>query len=295
MTATKYIYKVFLEHLSYGMIIPIIVVWQLSKGLSLSEVGLIQAVVMFATFILEVPTGIVADKFGRKTSVIAGTFAHIESLLLVSVGNSFGVFLVSSIAAGFGWSLISGAGEALVFDSLKENNLESKFKHFMSYTTIADESSSLIGMIISSIIIVIFNIQFVLYSATVVMIITFIYAIIALQETRPGNEIISEKIQKKPEPNMQRITNFLGKHKEYISIMIIFAVLYESARVLWQPQLLSLGLKPEQLGIVFAGFKMFSILGSIAARKIKTTRKSFMYLGCISASIFFLWERHRYL
>lgn len=291
MNVNKYLYKVFLEHLSFGLVIPTTIVWQLSKGLTLTEVGFIQAIVLFSTFMLEVPTGVIADKYGRKTSVMLGTAAHMLSLLLLALGSDFWVFLISSVLAGLGWSLISGAGEALVFESLKADKIEHKFKHFMSNISIADEVSTLIGMVLSSAIIYFSTIQNTFYVATGIMFLTLIYGFIALKEIRVHETAAkkeAEEIENLPQPNFKRVSNFLSKHKDYILIMIIFACLYESGRVLWQPQLLSVGIKLEYLGIIYAVLKLFSILGSIAARKVATSKKTFFYLGVVSACIFLL-------
>jgi MFS family permease len=182
MNPRNYIVKVFLEHFSFGLIIPISIVWQLSQGLTLVEVGLIQAVVMVATFLLEVPTGVVADKYGRKTSIMSGTLAHTISLILLAFGSNFWMFLLSSVFAGLGWSLISGAGEALVYDSLKLKNLEHTFKKYLSHVMIADESSTLLGMVLSSVIVSVINIQTAIGIAAGVMAITLLYGILSLKE-----------------------------------------------------------------------------------------------------------------
>lgn len=291
MNPRNYIVKVFLEHFSFGLIIPISIAWQLSQGLSLVEVGLIQAVVMIATFLLEVPTGLIADKYGRKMSIMSGTLAHTISLILLAFGSNFWMFLLSSVFAGLGWSLISGAGEALVYDSLKLKNLEHTFKKYLSHVMIADESSTLLGMVLSSVIVSVINIQTALGIAAGIMALTLLYGILSLKEVHLKETTAqkkSEEIEKAPEPNFHRISAFLTKHQSYILIMIVFAILYESGRVLWQPRLLEAGLNVEWLGILFACFKVFSIIGSFIAKHVHTNSSSFIFVGSISALTFML-------
>ena len=54
-------------HLIGGVLIPFYTVW---GGLGMTQVLLLQSVFMLALFGFEVPTGAVADRFGRKTTMV---------------------------------------------------------------------------------------------------------------------------------------------------------------------------------------------------------------------------------
>ena len=54
--------------------LPIWVVFLQRKGLSLSQVGLLEAFAWILTAALEVPTGGIADRWGRRASIAIGTF-----------------------------------------------------------------------------------------------------------------------------------------------------------------------------------------------------------------------------
>src|SRR3989338_9049155 len=53
-------------------IIPIMSLFFLAKHLSFGEIGILYAVFSLSGFIFEIPTGYLADRFGRKNSVITG-------------------------------------------------------------------------------------------------------------------------------------------------------------------------------------------------------------------------------
>ena len=61
----------------------IFILFLLSQGFSDVEIGLLQSILFASAFILEIPTGLLGDKYGRKKSVITG--------LLVYIGYCFGV------------------------------------------------------------------------------------------------------------------------------------------------------------------------------------------------------------
>jgi len=56
---------------------PILTLFLLARGLSFTQVMFLEALFAAAVFVLEVPTGAVADLLGRKISLVAGSlFLH---------------------------------------------------------------------------------------------------------------------------------------------------------------------------------------------------------------------------
>lgn len=73
-------------------------------------------------FLCEVPTGIVADVYSRKLSIVIG---HILIGLgfIVSVTTSFAVVLLAQVIWGLGWTFTSGATSAWIADEIGERNV----------------------------------------------------------------------------------------------------------------------------------------------------------------------------
>ena len=74
-------------------------------------------------FVFEVPTGIVADSYSRRLSVVIG--AGVMGIGFVLTGLAPGVALVIAAAAlmGFGWTFRSGAEDAWLADELGLENI----------------------------------------------------------------------------------------------------------------------------------------------------------------------------
>ncbi|MCZ6459825.1 MAG: MFS transporter [Gammaproteobacteria bacterium] len=99
------------------VIMPIAVPFFQSKGLSMQEVFSLQAFFGFVVVITEVPSGYFADLFGRKQALVVGSlFAGIGHSLL-PFADGFWTLAIFELALGIGYSLISGADIALLYDS----------------------------------------------------------------------------------------------------------------------------------------------------------------------------------
>lgn len=88
------------------------------KGLSLLEINLLNSCFMLANFLFEIPTGVIADFFGRKRSVIIGLWLYALSFLIYFLSDYFWQFLVAEIIGALAATCISGALESLVVDAL---------------------------------------------------------------------------------------------------------------------------------------------------------------------------------
>ncbi|KAF0227574.1 MAG: major facilitator superfamily protein [Erysipelotrichaceae bacterium] len=116
------------------------------KGLTLVEIGLCESVFHIASLIFEVPTGIIADRFGRKLSRILGICCKILYLSLLLLVNNFVFAMFSFVFAALSYNLESGADSAFVYDSLLENGTHEHFPKIQGYREIIFQTASLVGI-----------------------------------------------------------------------------------------------------------------------------------------------------
>jgi MFS family permease len=83
------------------------------------QVGLLDGVAFAIGLLAEVPSGALADKFGRDKMVRLGQALLAAGILIQALGSSFAPFLVGQIIMMIGFGVISGADEALFFENLK--------------------------------------------------------------------------------------------------------------------------------------------------------------------------------
>tara|TARA_B100002003_G_scaffold181503_2_gene169593 strand:+ start:313 stop:1452 length:1140 start_codon:yes stop_codon:yes gene_type:complete len=101
------------------VIVPAIVPFFMSKGLSLAEIFYLQAVFATTIVLLEAPSGYFADIFGRRFALIIGSVFLGFAYFLLNFANDMASLMVFEITAGVAMSLISGADIALLYDTQK--------------------------------------------------------------------------------------------------------------------------------------------------------------------------------
>jgi predicted MFS family arabinose efflux permease len=80
------------------------------------QVGIFFSAIGICGFIAEIPTGVIADKHGRKSSSMLGMALLAVAPLIVFFGHTFPAYLVAAVFYGLGRALLSGALESLVYD-----------------------------------------------------------------------------------------------------------------------------------------------------------------------------------
>lgn len=109
------------------IIMPIIVIFFQENGLTLKEVMILQGVYSLLVALMEIPSGYLADVFGRKHTLSLGAILAFIGFLILSLSYSFWPFFIGEIILGIGASFISGADSALLYDSLIESKKENDY------------------------------------------------------------------------------------------------------------------------------------------------------------------------
>ena len=95
----------------------------LELGLSPLELVLVGTAMELAVFVFEVPTGIVADTYGRRRSVVIGMFVIGASFLVVGAATTAAVAIAAYAIWGLGWTFLSGAFDAWLADEVGEDHV----------------------------------------------------------------------------------------------------------------------------------------------------------------------------
>ncbi|MDQ5912929.1 MAG: hypothetical protein QG659_351 [Patescibacteria group bacterium] len=93
-------------------------------GISLARMGIIIATLSIFTLVLEVPSGILADRWSRKKVLAVGILFLMVSTLAGAIGTNQAYYWVLSIAWGVYAAMYSGVFEALISDVLIEEKID---------------------------------------------------------------------------------------------------------------------------------------------------------------------------
>ena len=118
-------------HFISAILVPFFTEW---GGISFSQVLYLNAAFMFFVFMLEVPTGTIADFFGRKVSMQISCFVSCVAVLTYISYPDFYVFLAAEFIFAVGASLMSGADSAFIYDTLKELGRSQESKRIFGRT-----------------------------------------------------------------------------------------------------------------------------------------------------------------
>lgn len=86
---------------------------------SYTQMFLMEMIFSVSLFLFEIPTGVVADRFGRRASIFVGSICFGSSFVIIGLTHSVIVFAIAQVLGAFGMSLISGADSALVYENSK--------------------------------------------------------------------------------------------------------------------------------------------------------------------------------
>jgi MFS family permease len=136
-------------HLMSAVIMPFFRDW---GRLSFAQIFALQTWFMLVSFLMEVPTGAVADRFGRKVSVACGGFVLAAASVLYGTFPHLAVFVVAEALFAVAITLISGADEALAYDSLLARGRESEASRVMARLEAAKLTGILAGALLGAVV-----------------------------------------------------------------------------------------------------------------------------------------------
>ena len=102
---------------SFMVVIPVFVPLLQGYGLSMSQVLQTQALFALTIALCEVPSGYMADMWGRRRAILIGSSLNAVGFISLLWADTFVEFLLYEIILGVGFSLISGADLALLYDT----------------------------------------------------------------------------------------------------------------------------------------------------------------------------------
>ena len=89
------------------------------RGFSGLEFATLKSVYYLSTIVLELPGGVFADRFGRRTALVACAALNGTGCFLYAAATEFWALALAELLLACGTALLSGADTALLYDSLR--------------------------------------------------------------------------------------------------------------------------------------------------------------------------------
>lgn len=256
----KVIYALAFFHM-FMLIVPVLVPFFQSKGLTLAEVFYLQAVYAAAIVLLEAPSGYFADVMGRRLALIVGSAAHGAGYLWLNFADDFFGLIVFELILGFAMSMLSGADLALLYDSEKALAQEDQehapgVAHLGFTKSIAEGSGALLGGVLAM---WSFDLMVLMQSLT-----AWICLALALLITEPpvesDNNNETEQPKKRNVVSIREIWQHVAKGDPVLRLVFIALPMYNliSINVTWlvQPYWDNMGLSLAVFGALWCAQSM---------------------------------------
>jgi len=113
----------------------------------MSQIFLLKSIYSIAMVATELPSGYMADVWGCRKTLLFGAILGTLGILIYTFSYGFVNFVMAEIVLGVGFSFISGADSALLYDSLKAENLEDEYiKYEGRITSMGNFAEALAGV-----------------------------------------------------------------------------------------------------------------------------------------------------
>lgn len=128
---------------------PFLILFLREAGLSFLAIGTLISIREIATNILEIPTGVMADAFGRRKAMLFGFSAYLLSFVLFYLGSTFWMFAIAMIVFAFGETFRSGTHKAMILEHLRLCGCEDRKVFYYGKTRAASQLGSALASLVA--------------------------------------------------------------------------------------------------------------------------------------------------
>jgi MFS family permease len=121
----------------------------LDKGLSYFEIGILIGFREVCTNLFEIPSGAVADLYGRRRAMIFSFFAYIASFVIFAVSGSLFPLFAAMFFYGLGDAFRSGTHKAMIFDWLRLQGRSDEKTKIYGFTRSWSQMGSAVSVLIA--------------------------------------------------------------------------------------------------------------------------------------------------
>ena len=146
--AKSYLYAFLMD---FALWMPIWVLYlQDRRGLSLTQITFLDVPFFLLIVVAQVPAGVIADRFGRKYSIMIGAAFFAVAVLVFGLATNYPLILTSYILWSLAVTFRVGADSALLYDTLKQIGQEERFHGAMGRLWATRSTALLAGLLLGA-------------------------------------------------------------------------------------------------------------------------------------------------
>lgn len=286
-TVLMYLYE---AALAFRMVDAVWVIFLLERGFSLAQVGMAEGVYHITSMIFEVPSGMTADLFGRKRTIMLSGVLGICSAVFMTLDGWAGFVYCGMIFSALSLNMASGTQEALIYDSLLEAGCEARYKKIWANFSMTARVSSALSCALSPAAILIgyrytYYIMAGLYLCTIVCM-SGVKEPAVTQKQRTRADHLRGELGKRWGQHIAETGSFIRKNPKTMCKLLVNAALACPCYLIMmylQEHLVNCGWPKNFIGIPMLVIPLAGAVGTrIAAKSENRLAKALLVCGVIS-------------
>ena len=278
---------------------------QSQHGLSYVQIGLMEVLFGIATIVAEVPTGAIADRFGRRVALGMGTLGFAAATVLFATLN-FPSLIVGHLFMAITRTLMSGSDEALLFDSLRQLKRTDEYERHAGRASAVATASLLVATLLAGPLVAVLDFQTVIIISAIGMGLAGITALALREPPRRESDIDDAEGQSNSPPSGTAVLNEMreGMRIALRTRPVLWAILFGGTLLATldlpdffiQPFIRSHGINPAEAlgeGLAYSGLILPSffglMIGAIVAAPIAQRlgeRRALPTVMCVGVAVF---------
>lgn len=238
------------------------------RGLSFADIAIIQSIGSIFSIVIDIPTGILADRFGDKFFIVLSALFYSIACVVMIFSYHFMTFLIAEFLFGIGTACMSGAASSFLYKNIREMGRLDDYRKIKSEINRRQVPIRMASRLIAPILYSLYSESVFIISAVVYVIILFLY----LQfDERFLTKTVQEKVHEESKLK-EKIFNLIIKYKNFIILSIlslIFFTIISNFLQYFSNQVEEIGFNIAFLGVLHTIRACSGYLSNMIAPKIK--------------------------
>lgn len=250
----------FLVSVAYSLPHSILTVILLAKGLSLSQILIIQSAYSIAVVLFEFPSGLLADNYSRKNLYSLSKLFLIIMFLIVLFSNQFYLIFAAWFCYGIAAALDSGTLDAYIINQLKLAHREAELRKFLALSNRLEIVGLLLGSSLGGILYHFIGIN-IYVLGTVFLVASTLISFFFFKETTKSDSLQDSHVM----VLKKQITDSFNELRKQprLSLILIFdfltQIFFQTHFQLWQSFFLSKGIDSQYFPFFYIAFQVITL------------------------------------
>lgn len=273
-----------------------------ARGFSLVQIGLAETVFHIASLIFEIPSGMMADIYGRKKMLIAGQVLGVVACTIMAISNGFTLVCVAMAFIAIGYNFESGSEEALIYDSLKSVGQQERYEKVSSNMLILYRLGGAVSTLCAGLSLflgyrVAYSCSALMHVITLILLLGLVEAEFDAMPKSHLDEIENPilRITKKVVDYFKESIRFLVVHKKATAIMFVNSLVGAVDVLLLfflQAKIPETGISEWILGLALFVMQLGGVVGARLILRVKKVRYWKIFLACAMGVVFGVCMEH---